>query len=712
MWHAFYPDAVSTAATFVALALVATPVPDAARCFGGQEVGPDAVLDQPAVDAFVDRLVEAGPTCGPALLSAFEAAPMSPLAEVTARAFGGWGSEEHLPALYAAFGRGMLQPFSRHEGLSSGTAKAIAAILGPSGDYLETARRPELVAEYVELARLRYLREWEVEFEGHDEPDPEALRAAVIADHLACLDDPADLPPDPFDPLGLNTGPLARLSVATRCASRAVLATWTGPDVPEAWASRIGSLRSRYGADELAWLGLVLERAWGQGSPEARAGPPGPIEVPIPPQTRTWPRVAGVFGLLALVAVVVLVRLPNRREWGGRLLAVGLGLGAVAAVEGIAAWLGVPPGDESRPLPGPRLELDDQGQHHRDARSRFFRAEKPPGVSRVVVVGASSVQGPGLSEHESLPGALRGLLKERVPCLEVVNGSHHGVASPTVRTLAIDAVDRLHADVVVVYAGHNEVGTMRERDRYAVALGPWFGVQAAARRTRLWTLVAGGLPEGDGPPDAPEIRSSQLPDLQTRAEPFLDAVRRNFEREMTDLLRALRRRDVPVVLVLPGFNHHGLRVPAPRTPLGQQVADALEAGNAQRALELSADLLERADDVPTPWLLRSFAAELAGDLEEAEFAAWQTARANHNGSSLTPGLAGTLEELGRRPGVTFVDAHRALHEASGAHLPGFDLFTDYVHLNPRGAEVVGRAIVDALDASLVTRLDRCTEGGP
>ena len=78
---------------------------------------------------------------------------------------------------------------------------------------------------------------------------------------------------------------------------------------------------------------------------------------------------------------------------------------------------------------------------------------------------------------------------------------------------------------------------------------------------------------------------------------------------------------------------------------------------------------------------------------------WEAARRNQIGSALTPGIAAALLRVAKRFDLPVADAHAALHEASPGHLPGFDLFLDFVHLNPRGSAVVAsemkRALVSA-----------------
>jgi lysophospholipase L1-like esterase len=672
-------------------------------CFGDVGVGVDAIMDDAAVEQLLRNLHEAGPDCARPLLSAFRDATTGPMSEVVRRGFADWNEPHHLPLLYAEFGRGMLEPFGRHENIVSAMAGAVGTLLGPDGDYLKTTRDPSIAREWRDRAATRYRTEWEAGFSETSGPPPDELwKPLADAAYLACLNNPDDAPPDPFDPLGLMTGPLPSMAVGTRCASQAVLVGWREAEPEREWAKRISGLMDRYNRGGLDWLGLEMERTWGQGTTPPGSAAPSWAR---PPRALTAQRgpagaSAAAVGLALLVMIGLLVRSERGREWLKRGAAGSFGLSLLLGVEVGAGLVGVEPGDELRPLPDPRLTLTLDGVYHRDARQRSFSASPPAGRARIVVVGGSTIVGPGLAEDESIPGVLRARLQDAVGCVDVINAGAHGVASPAVRSRAVDAVDRLHADVVVVYTGHNEVGFMREKDRYLGALVGSFPARAWAMRTRWWTLLSDYIPEEAPAPSGPD---GSGPESQLLNDEFLLAVQRTFDRELTDLVRALRRRGVPLVLVQPGFNHHGLRVPVRNTRATEQTVETLRGGDLAHAMRLSREAVDAVPNHPTPWFLRSLVLEASGDLAGAEAAIWTCARANHSGSSVTPGIAGTIERLARRRGVTLVDAHALLHVAAGEHLPGFDLFTDYVHVNPRGAQVVADGIMEALDLDALRR---------
>ncbi len=686
--------------------LVAVPAAAAEPCFGDFAIGVDAVMDDAAVDQLAAALEAGGTECGPPLLEAFLETPTGPMTEVVTRAFGSWRDEAHLPILYAAYGEAMLQAHGRNENVAAGTAAAVGATLGPDGYFLGPAAAPAVHGPWIELAADRYRSEWRVELsETSGEPPLEQWRPLAGAAFASCLDDPTGAPPDPFDPLGLNPSPLAAMSMGTRCASLAVLTAWQEAEPDGDWAFRVRGLAGRYATGGLEWLGLELERGWKQGAAEPLASTPSWAALPREeaPTAPPWRTPVAVLAVLLALIVGLAARSERGREWLKRGAAVGFGLSLLGLVELAGGAAGIELGDELRPRPEPRLAITETG-HHRDARHRFFPEAPAPGRARVVVVGASSIVGPGLAESESVPGVLRRRLNgELNGCVDVINAGAHGVASTVIRSRAIDAVDRLGADAVVVYTGHNEVGMMREKNRYRGALDRWFVPRTHARRTRWWTLLSAVVPEetpissiGEPVPAAPGEDASP--------EAFVRALTASFDREMTDLARALERRGVPLVLVQPGFNHHGLRIPTEGSNTTERAVDALTSGRTEQALELTAKLLGDSPDHPMPWFLRGLALEQSGDLAGAEEAIWACARVNLSASSITPDLALLIDGLGSREGVTVVDAHGLLHRASGEHLPGFDLFSDYVHLNPRGAAVVADGVMEALDVAALGRL--------
>lgn len=627
-----------------------------------------------------------------------------------------WKGPVALDAAYTAFGRAMLQPQGRAEDAAFHTARFIRLASPPGDDLLAPVAAGTRGTTWLSLARARFISMW-----GTDEAPPadEAFDARATEHLRACLAEPSTAPADPFDPHGRLQRDMDRLGVGPRCASAAVLAAWTGE--PGAWQDQVQRLVAAYSpqAGLLGSLPLELEARWGQGEAGEGSTTLEPPAVPTPLSPSRILQLGAAAWLLLGLALAS--RGGRARDAALRLLAILIGAGGLLLVEFALRLLGVPPGDEARPRPPlePSLsKADADGVWIRDQRGSFAHVPPPANTVRIAVVGASSVAGPNLAQAESIPSQFGQRLREQLPCLEVVNLGHHGFASPQFRDLAMRAVDDWQADGVVVYGGHNEVADSRAQDQFLGSTGssgPWRDLLV---RTSAWGLLQPILAPSatEAVVVAQTAAPAARPDLSVYTPAFEHAVTSRFAREFEDLARAMDRRDAPLIFAMPSFNHHGLRVgTSDDSPEFQGMLDsateALRAGDAAAALA-RADKLRAADPLqPAAWMLTSLARELGGDLVGAEAAIWETARLNQLGSAITPGVASRLREIAGRLDVPLADAHAALHAASGEHLPGFDLFFDYVHVNPRGAELVGRTLAEtAVAAGWVERFGARCEG--
>ncbi len=685
----------------------APPPPPAARCIedpGG--LAADGLVDRAGLRRVEDRLIELGPgACAEELISLVEQHTFYVISSLALDVLARWDSPVALPPLYQAYGRAMLRPHSRDEDVAFTTATAISELT--DGAVLAGVRDRAVVDGWIDLARVRYLEEWgpDLEAEGVTAPPTDdAWRVDTRARFSECLGPPPSAPPDPFDPLGLLVGPSARLSVGTRCASSAVVQSWTSSTPP--WAAVVRDLLRRYTEPgPLLSLAGALERGWGQGR-SLRDGAPS-RDVWRSPDVGSSGR-AGKWALVVLLGGALGAALYVER-WRGRVLGLLLGSLILIGVEWGLSLAGGLPGDELRdlgesPLRGSAAAGDSVV---RDLRRRPFPIPPPEGRARVAFVGASTVAGPALSVDQSIPERLRRALAEDVPCLEVPNLGQHGFASPAIRALSIRAVDDLGAHAVVVYMGHNEVADMRERSRYVDTRPRSLRWLAPMERTHLYGAMKSLLGGPRDQPSTPAQVAQEALDMELHLPRFEAAVTARFERELTDLARALERRSVPLVLVAPAFNHHGLRVrPLPAdgdvAALEERVRASLRGGAGSEAVAHAEALVAAAPRHPAPRFLLSLANELAGSADGAESATWETLRRNQVGSAVTPGVAAAIARIAVDYGLPLADAHAATHDAAFPHQPGFDIFMDYVHVNPEGARIVADEVARTMRAAGVT----------
>jgi len=660
--------------------------------------------------------------CAPLLIEHAAHSASLDVVRLLGPAFEAWGDPRWLPDLYRLYGRTMLAPHGRVDDRALSAAEAIAALREAQGQPLIQVEWPDVREEWLGLAHDRFVTEWGVGALSAARPT-EDERAGYIQlagpAFEACLADPSTAPRDPFDPLQRSATASSELSVSTRCAAQAILETWVEHGTPELSANVRDLLGHYPNLDHWGPLALSLEAYWEErGDRSAALADAHRLHGAATPRRPLllWGGLVATCALLAGLAWRLRQHLL-RRAVVYRLGAVGFGLGLVVAAEAVLALAGVPPGDH-HPTDGAcsldEFKVDEERRLLLDKRSRGVLQPRPEGARRVAFVGASTVAGPGLPFEQTLPGVLQRLLGDEA---EVVALGEYGADARRVREWATFAAADLDAQLVVVYSGHNEVGAWRQQV-LEHGLGPpawWLKARGWARRIRLAGVVT-ALLGGDRTAPSASGQGEDEGVLQTHHPGFERRIAARFEVEVTDLVRAVRRSDAEVLLVQPSFNHHGLRVPPEvratdpsRAERGQEAVHALAEGLSPRVQRGAADehagqLLARArglaSDVPehpTAHLFHALAAENAGELVEAEAAVWEVARTNHGGSAVTPGVAGAIVRIARRHHVPLADAHAALHEASGPHLPGFGLYWDYVHFTAEGAEVVATEIAAVIE---------------
>lgn len=704
------------------LARATTPDPDAS-C---------APLDAPEpfswtladVESLVAGLAALPPeTCGEELIRAAEARRSLAAIVVASETLGEWRHTAFLPELYRIYGDAMLAPFERSDDLAFGIAHAIEATREADDVPVARIEWPSVRKAWLLLAEERFIAQWGQGAEPPSETDPAGFRALAADRFTRCLEDPEQAPADPFDPLGISSNSNSELAAATRCASAAVLAAWLEQG-DDAWVAWVQSNIDLY-PNIWTWgyVALEMERDRAPIAQEEPAAPDLALRSRWRPVDSGRSLVWWIVAAMLIVLVAVLVGLRDKIAWKAlsmRLAAIGTGLLLIAAVEVVLTLAGLPAGDMRAPPWDPEPALAGSGEDRTlvlDQRLRPFVVPRPPGISRVAVVGASTIAGPGLHYWETIPGHLQTLLDEAGASVEVVSLGYHGIAAWKVRAAAITAVEDYDAQLVVVYTGHNEVADLRMAME-VVGLGPPPAVAPAVRvlrQTRLYGLLSSlrsppeerrlGEQERHPVAEAVASRSRQLAFHDRRFERSVSA---RFEAEIDLLVRSVRTRGAEVVLVVPSFNHHGLRAPPhvshrdPETEaeIAQLVptVDAdLREGRFEEALRKAEGLVAAAPESPTAFLLQGFAAEATGALDLAETSVWECARRNHGGSAATPGIVAGLLRVARRRGVPVADAHAALHEASPGRLPGFDLYWDYVHFQAEGSRVVAGEIARTLE---------------
>ncbi|HYN05419.1 MAG TPA: tetratricopeptide repeat protein [Vicinamibacteria bacterium] len=317
-------------------------------------------------------------------------------------------------------------------------------------------------------------------------------------------------------------------------------------------------------------------------------------------------------------------------------------------------------------------------------------ATKPPGTYRVFVLGSSAAQGdpePGFG----IARVLEVLLRDQYPGveLEVTSAAATAVNSHFVYAAA-RACLRLEPDLLVVYAGNNEVVGPYGAGTVLTAAAPPLPIVRAAvavRGTRLGQLV-GGVARTAGkslgrrqPPGAWHGMEMFLAQQVRRGDAALDRAYRNYEGNLADTCRLAREAGVPVVLstVAVNLRNCGPFASPEASELYRQGRDELRLGR---------------DDEARPLLAK------ARDLDTLRF------RADTRTNAI-------VREVARREaGVRLVDAEEDLARAAPHGVPGDESFLDHVHLTFHGNYLLGMALLERVREALPEGVRRQGSGHP
>lgn len=251
----------------------------------------------------------------------------------------------------------------------------------------------------------------------------------------------------------------------------------------------------------------------------------------------------------------------RRKRWLFRLGAVVLPLAVLSVVEvvllatGVGADLAlvVPVEDAGDIL---RFQINSEadrawcpGQGMAGPEPRRFDLPKPDGTFRIVVVGASTVQGFPYASELAFPRQLELLLnlQQSRRNVEVLNLGVTGVSTAVVREILVESLN-LQPDLIIIHAGHNEfygVGGVAS----TIGTAPQFLMKASAvvRRTRtvqtLSQLLLTGIPEDRDPIEAlPADLDIPLTDS------LVSAAETAYRSNLKAMVQAARSWGVPVVL--------------------------------------------------------------------------------------------------------------------------------------------------------------------
>lgn len=351
-----------------------------------------------------------------------------------------------------------------------------------------------------------------------------------------------------------------------------------------------------------------------------------------------------------------------------------------------------------------------------------IKVPKPPGTYRIAVLGESAAQGYPKPAF-AMPRVLEVLLEHDRPRtdVEVVNLGITAINSHVIRDVAKETVASIQPDLIVVYAGNNEVVGPFGPGTVFAGFSPNLSTIRTAlwvRRFRIAQLIGAVIPSlGGGSAPAGGWKGMEMFVEKAVAEddPRLPAVYSHFRRNLEDIIETARSARVPVVISTVAAN---LRDCAPFKSLhgsGLSEADrkrwqesfdagtqAQAAGDCRRAIE-PLQAAAKIDDGYAEAHFRLGQCLLAtGDRAGAD-AAFRRARDADTlrfrpARPINETIRAVAEAAAARDGATlrFVDGEAALAAAAVDGIPGQQHLYEHVHLTFEGNYVLARALRDAI----------------
>lgn len=456
--------------------------------------------------------------------------------------------------------------------------------------------------------------------------------------------------------------------------------------------------------------------------PEPTPADTGEQEGPAPPVRPTWKHklLLVAFGLALAVLVELALRLAG---FGGR-------TPLLHPIEIAGPPEGAHPGARlyeihprvadiffTRRGPGGAAMV---GSHRRE----LVVLPKAPGTLRVVFVGASTVEGFPLPRNLTSSRFLERMLRHAVRGrrVEVINLGVTAVASFPIRKLAMDALEQLDPDLLLVYEAHNEFfGASGMASRQFMG----HSVQAMELIYRLRQLAVVQAFEalaarGDLPPGTQREQMIQVMAAIDEIPPGGElhaAARRSLEENYRAIVREARDRGVPVVLSTVASNERDLAPiasfagdlpPERRTEWARRLS-AAQARRPAEALEAYARLvreaprhagaaygyaraLEAAQE-------KQAAAEMYRRARDLDAMPWRASRDKNQ----------VMRRLAKEEGTPLADCEGAFARASlagpAAGATTWELFLDHVHPSLRGQALLARVFLEVIARERLLPLD-------
>jgi lysophospholipase L1-like esterase len=409
---------------------------------------------------------------------------------------------------------------------------------------------------------------------------------------------------------------------------------------------------------------------------------------------------------------------------------IAIGVGVIAAAEWTLRVLDVGGGprvfgpavnaDGTRIL---RLQWNPQFRRPQPPQpQRDFPAEKAPGTYRIFVVGESSAEGVPYGASLAFSSWLAHRLEAEAPEArwEVVNAALAGAQSWSVLSIVRD-IARHQPDLLVVYLGHNEIGTrFSARARWALAPTRLW-LRARLGDLRLYRVLVSLLPAQTqrrlriDPNDMDQPEEEFTLTRPDRGRVYATAADRKlaaalYRERVEEIVRVMRAVGARTMLLTLSQNFSDFppvvsaHRPGMRSDEKASWRTAVRQGDLLAPHDCGAALAAWARAEAIDDGVASLQFKMAGC--ERALGRLDAARARYRIASdldlLSQGaptqLNDVLREVAGQEGATLVDVDAAFTAASGTHLVGDDLFVDSHHPNVRGHQLIAAAVAEAIRA--------------
>ncbi len=281
--------------------------------------------------------------------------------------------------------------------------------------------------------------------------------------------------------------------------------------------------------------------------------------------------------------------------------------------------------------------------------------------------------------------------------VEVVNLAEVATSSARVRRAAAHAVEVGELDALVMLCAHNEF-LNRSGEHSRLRGWVWEGTLHSALIRLLDRFVAGTRPA------LPERLHAV-----DRGSSWFQARLQGYRRNLTELVRDARERDVPVFLMTAPINLSNW--PPVHNDLVWNHADPdYDAHVSEAEALLAAGELGVAEEAIAGWrsafgedamfvFQEGQIARLRGDPDAARALLRRPADLDPYPWRILSVQTAFLHELARGEGVFLVDVEAAFSRAAPNGLVGFEWIGDNVHPTPRGAALMALEVASALGSS-------------